>query len=259
MDARERAGKNGRHRTPVNLHADQIERLTTIWLELIELANFVSQQKQDFETVIQPLADLLLEASVGQVQRRSQKALQRGNTTNFSGFEIPDETFHRLLDHVKLHLSTIKQWLMNLPPNTDAQQHYATLWTLLLDGRLREQLLANVQPTCDINLSVPDQTKRLINLMLGSALIIHAEKDRKLIERNLNRAINSKTGHELANITSVTMLAIHGDTLLEVLYEELAGYYDTLTKRANRITNTPRRGKSGNVDARITVAHLMLR
>ena len=224
-------------------HADQIERLTTIWLELIELANFVSQQKQDFETVIQPLADLLLAASVGQVQRRSQKALQRGNTTNFPGFEIPDETFRRLLDHVKLHLSTIKQWLTNLPPNTDAQQHYATLWTLLLDGRLREQLLANVQPTCDINLSVPDQTKRLINLMLGSALIIHAEKDRKLIERNLNRAINSKTGHELANITSVTMLAIHGDTLLEVLYEELSGYYDTLTKRANRITNTPQKGK----------------
>ena len=224
-------------------HADQIERLTTIWLELIELANFVSQQKQDFETVIQPLVELLLATRVGQVQRRAQKAGQRGNTTNFPGFEIPDETFHRLLDHVKLHLSTIKQWLTHLPPNTDAQQHYATLWTLLLDGRLREQLLANVQPTCDINLSVPDQTKRLINLMLGSALIIHAEKDRKLIERNLNRAINSKTGHELANITSAAMLAIHGDTLLEVLYEELSGYYDTLTKRANRITNAPQKGK----------------
>ena len=224
-------------------HTDQIERLTTIWLELIELANFVSQQKQDFETVIQPLVDLLLATSVGQSQHRSQKTLQRGNATNFPGFEIPDEAFHRLLDHVKLHLSTIKQWLMHLPGNTDAQQHYATLWTLLLDGRLREQLLANVQPTCDINLSVPDQTKRLINLMLGSALIIHAEKDRKLIERNLNRAINSKTGHELANITSATMLAIHGDTLLEVVYEELAGYYDTLTKRANRVTNAPQKGK----------------
>ena len=233
------------------LHADQIERLTTIWLELIELANFVNQQKQDFETVVQPLVDLLLATRAGQTQRRSQ----RGILTNFPGFEIPDETFHRLLDHVKLHGSTIKQWLMNLPPNTDAQQHYATLWTLLLDGRLREQLLANVQPTCDINLSVPDQTKRLINLMLGSTLIIQAEKDRKLIERNLNRAINSKTGHELANITSAAMLAIHGDTLLEVLYEELSGYYNTLTKRANRLTNAPpkakkrKRGRSNNGSA----------
>ncbi len=236
-------------------HADQIERLTTIWLQLIELANFVSQQKQDFETVIQPLVDLLLTPKIGQVQRRSQKTPQRAKATNFPGFEIPDEAFHRLLDHVKLHLSTIKQWLMHLPPNTDPQQHYATLWTLLLDGRLREQLLANVQPTCDINLSVPDQTKRLINLMLGSALIIHAEKDRKLIERNLNRAINSKTGHELANITSAAMLSIHGDTLLEVLYEELSGYYDTLKKRANRITNAPqkakkrKRGRSNNGSA----------
>ena len=84
--------------------------------------------------------------------------------------------FKRLLDHVKLHLPTIKQWLANLPPREDAQQHYATLWTLVLDGKLREQLLTGVQPTCDINLSVPDQTKRLINLMLGSALIIQAEK-----------------------------------------------------------------------------------
>ena len=225
------------------LHTDQIERLTTIWLELIELANFVSQQKQDFETVIQPLADLLLATKTEQTQRRSQKTGQRGNSTNFPGFEIPDETFHRLLDHVKLHVSTIKQWLVNLPPKTETQQHYTTLWALLLDGRLREQLLENVQPTCDINLSVPDQTKRLINLMLESALIIQAEKDRKLIERNLNRAINAKTGHELANITSAAMLAIHGDTLLEVLYEELSGYHTTLAKRANRLTNAPQKGK----------------
>ena len=55
--------------------------------------------------------------------------------------------------------------------------------------------------------------------MLESTLIIQAEKDRKLIERNLNRAILSKTGHELANITTETLLAIHGDTLLATLYE----------------------------------------
>ena len=225
------------------LHAHQIERLTTVWLTLIELANFVGQHKQDFETVIQPLVDLLLAPKTEQVQRRSQQALQRGNATDFPGFEISDDIFQQLLDHVKLHLPTIKQWLVNPPPKADAQQHYATLWTLMLDGRLREQLLANVQPTCDINLSVPDQTKRLINLMLESTLIIEAEKDRKLIERNLNRAIISKTGHELTNITSAAMLAIHGDTLLAILYEELLGYHNTLTKRANRLTNAPQKGK----------------
>ena len=225
------------------LHATQIERLTTIWLELLELANFVSQHKQDFEGVIQPLVDLLLAAKTGQVQRRAQQAQQRGRTADFTGFEIPDDAFERLLDHVKVYLPTIKQWLANLPPKADAQQHYATLWTLVLDGKLRERLLAEVQPTCDINLSVPDQAKRLINLMLGSTLIIQAEKDRKLIERNLNRAVISKTGHELANITTAAMLAIHGDTLLAILHEELIGYHDTLVKRANRLTNAPPKGK----------------
>ena len=225
------------------LHAAQIERLTTIWLELLELANFVSQHKQDFEGVIQPLVDLLLSAKTGQVQRRAQQAQQRGRTANFPGFEIPDDTFERLLDHVKLYLPTIKQWLVNLPPKADAQQHYATLWTLVLDGKLRERLLTEVQPTCDINLSVPDQTKRLINLMLGSTLVIQAEKDRKSIERNLNRAIISKTGHELANITTAAMLSIHGDMLLAILYEELLGYHNTLAKRANRLTNAPQKGK----------------
>ena len=225
------------------LHATQIERLATIWLELLELANFISQHKQDFEEVIQPLVDLLLMAKAGHGQRRSQQAQQRSRTANFPGFEIPDDTFQRLLDHVKLYLPTIKQWLANLPPRSETQQHYATLWTLVLDGKLRERLLAEVQPTCDINLSVPDQTKRLINLMLESTLIIEAEKDRKSIERNLNRAILSKTGHELANITTGAMLAIHGDTLLAILYEELLAYHNTLAKRANRLTNAPQKGK----------------
>ena len=225
------------------LHATQVERLTTIWLELLELANFAGQHKRDFETVIQPLINLLLAAKTGQTQRRSQQTQYRGSATNFAGFEIPDDTFSQLLDHVKLHLPTIKQWLQNMPAAVDEQQHYATLWVLVLDGRLRERLLADIQPTCDINLSVPDQTKRLINLMLGSALIIQAEKDRKLIERNLNRAILSKTGHELANVTTAAMLAIHGDTLLATLYEELLGYHDTLAKRAGRLANAPQKGK----------------
>lgn len=227
-----------------SLHAAQVERLTTIWLELLELANFVSQHKQDFEAVIQPLVNLLLAAKAGKsTHRRNQQAQPRGGATNFAGFEIPDKTVDQLLDHVKLHLPTIKQWLQNMPSAVDAQQHYATLWALVLDGQLRERLLADIQPTCDINLSVPDQTKRLINLMLESALIIQAEKDRKSIERNLNRAIISKTGHELANVTTAAMLAIHGDTLLATLYEELLGYHDTLAKRAGRLANAPQKGK----------------
>ena len=224
------------------LYPAQIERLTTIWLELIELANFASQHNQDFETVIQPFVDLLLAPKTGQTQRRNQQTQQRGNT-NFPGFEILDDAFEQLLTHVKLHLPTLKQWLENVLPTVDKQQHYATLWTLVLDGKLREQLLADVQPTCDINLSVPDQTKRLINLMLGSKLIIQAEKDRRLIERNLNRAMVSKTGHELANITTMAMLAIHGDTLLAMLYEELRDYHDTLAKRASRLANAPQKAK----------------
>ena len=225
------------------LHATQVERLTTIWLELLELANFASQHKQDFETIIQPLVNLLLTAKTGQTQRRNQQAQHRTGANNFAGFEIPDDTFQQLLSHVKLHLPTIKQWLQNAPSTVDEQQHYATLWTLVFDGRLRERLLVDVQPTCDINLSVPDQTKRLITLMLGSTLIIQAEKDRKLIERNVNRAIISKTGHELANVTTAGMLAIHGDTLLSILYEELLGYHDTLAKRASRLANAPQKGK----------------
>ena len=224
------------------LHVSQIERLGTIWLELLGLANFVSQRKQDFETVIQPLVDLLLGTkTASQTQRRSQQAQQRRSRNNFAGFEIPDNDFEQLLNRVKLHLPTIKQWLEYLPPKVDQRQHYATLWTLLLDGKLRERLLADIQPTCDINLSVPDQTKRLITLMLGSTLIIQAEKDRKSIERNLNRAIISKTGHELTNITTPAMLAIHGDTLLAILYEELLDYHDTLAKRVNRLSNVPQK------------------
>ena len=226
------------------LHPVQIERLGTIWLELLGLANFASQHGQDFEAVIQPFVDLLLAVKIGgQTQRRNQQTQQRQGSARFAGFEIPNDDFEQLLNHVKLHLPTIKQWLENPPPKVEKQQHYATLWTLLLDGKLRERLLVDIQPTCDINLSVPDQTKRLINLMLGSTLIIQAEKDRKLIERNLNRAIISKTGHELTNITTSAMLAIHGDTLLASLYEQLLGYHDTLGKRVSRLTNAPQKRK----------------
>ena len=147
----------------------QVERLTTIWLELLELANFASQHKQDFETIIQPLVNLLLTAKTGQTQRRNQQAQHRTGANNFAGFEIPDDTFQQLLSHVKLHLPTIKQWLQNAPSTVDEQQHYATLWTLVFDGRLRERLLVDVQPTCCLLYTSPSPRDRQKSRMPSSA------------------------------------------------------------------------------------------
>ena len=225
-------------------YPQQIERLRTIWLSLLGLANFARQHRQDFEAFIQPVVDILLAARTAPTQRRRQRA-QRGSTPDFSGFEIPDDDATALLNHVKANFPTIKRWLEAAPsPGADKAQHYATLWTLLLDGKLREQLLAKFQPTCDITLSVPDQAKRLITLTLGSTLIIQGEKDRKTLERHLNRALNARTGHELGEITTEEMLAIHGDLLLSLLREELQNYSESLTKRLNRLASAPRRGKN---------------
>ena len=61
-------------------------------------------------------------------------------------------------------------------------------------GNTEKDCWENLQPTCEINLSVPDQTKRLMNLTLESQLVVENEKDRKTLERNLNRALVAKTG-----------------------------------------------------------------
>ena len=224
-------------------HARQIERLRTIWLELLSLANFASQHRQDFEVFIGPLADLLLAPKTLPAQRRRQA--QRRMSTDFAGFEIADEAAMELLNHVKSHFPTIKRWLAHAPVRgAERAQHYANLWLLVFDGKLREQLLEKFQPTCDITLSVPDQTKRLINLTLGSTLIIQSERDRKTLERQLNRAVNAKTGHELSELLKEDFLAIHGDVLLASFREGLQGYRDTVVKRAARLANAPRRGKN---------------
>lgn len=224
-------------------HEKQIERLRNIWLELLALANFASQHRQDFEAFIAPLADLLLAPKALPAQRR--RAAQRRGNPDFAGFEISDEAAEALLNRVKSHLPTIKLWLANTPArNAEKEPHYATLWTLLLDGKLREQLLEKFEPTCDITLSVPDQAKRLINLTLGSTLVIQSERDRKTLERQLNRAVNAKTGHELAELTKEEFLGIHGDVLLASLREALEGYSETLTKRAARLSNAPKRAKN---------------
>ena len=126
------------------------------------------------------------------------------------------------------------------------QTHYATLWTLLLNGKYREQLLVDFQPTCDINLSIPDQTKRLMNLTLESKLVVENDKDRKTLERNLNKALLSKTGHTVRDMTSTEKLAIHGDITLSLLRDELLRYNGTLAKRVDRLSNTTGKKKSRN-------------
>ncbi len=224
------------------LHATQLERLRTVWLELLALANYTSQNRQDFETVTQPLVDILLSPKTAPTRRRKQPVQQR-NQPDFAGFEINEDDCEALLNHVKANFNIIKQWVKNAPTTDNLQQHYANLWTLLLDGKLRQLLLDKFQPTCDINISVPEQTKRLINLTLGSTLIIQNEKDRKVLERNLNRALSVKTGYQLADITTEGMLAIHGDALLASLGEEFHNYHQILEKRASRLTNAPKTRK----------------
>ncbi len=224
------------------LHPMQIERMRNAWLTLLEIANFASQHNQDFEKVIQSLENILLATKPATAQRNNRA--NRQTQPKFPGFEVTDTEFEELLTHVKDHFPTIKQWIEQAPQETEKlQAYYNTLWTLVLTGKYREQLLADFKPTCDINLSVPDQTKRLMNLTLGSQLVVENEKDRKVLERNLNRALVVKTGHNLRDITTSENLAIHGDVTLSLLRQELLRYDKTLTKRATRVTSPTRKGK----------------
>ena len=228
------------------LHPTQIERIRDVWLSFIEIANFSSKHNQDFEKVIHPLQNLLLAAKSTTAQRNIRS--NRQNQTSFAGFEVGDKAFEELITYIKEHFTIIKLWIENAPQESDtAQTYYATLWTLVLNGKYREQLLADFQPTCDINLSVPDQTKRLMNLTLESKLVVENDKDRKTLERNLNRALLSKTGHTVRDITSTEKLAIHGDITLSLLQDELLRYDVTLAKRVDRLSNTTSKRKNRNV------------
>ena len=230
------------------LHPTQIERMRDVWLSFIEIANFSSKHNQDFEKVIHPLQNLLLAAKSSTAQRNSRSARQ--TQTSFAGFEVGDKEFKELIAGIKERFTIIKQWIENAPRESDTetkgQTYYATLWTLLLNGKYREQLLVDFQPTCDINLSVPDQTKRLMNLTLESKLVVENDKDRKTLERNLNRALLSKTGHTVRDMTSTEKLAIHGDITLSLLRDELLRYDGTLAKRVDRLSNTTGKKKSRN-------------
>ena len=227
------------HRFALNasVHPKQVERLRTLWLELLPLANFANRQRQQFETVIQPLIDPLLmpkqSASGGRLSRTSRK-----KDNQFSGFEVPDEVFRSVIKRLRDSSSIIKRWISNAPKERNTlDQYYATLWMILTDGRIRELLTQNFSPLCDINLSIPLEAKRLIDLVLSGQIIIPDEKDLNGLKRNLDRALLSKSGRGLREVTTPSILEIHGDSLFCLLREELLEYQQTLEKRALRIAN----------------------
>ena len=163
-------------------------------------------------------------------------------TAKFPGFEISDVELQEIIHQIHDHNFIIKMWIENTPiDNEKLSTYYATLWSLILNGKTREKLLSDFEPVCDINISVPDQTKRLMNLTLSSQMVVENEKDRKYLERNLNKVVMSKTGHNLHEITTTEKLAIHGDVTLSLLREELIRYDETLAKRASRLASPQRK------------------
>ena len=65
---------------------------------------------------------------------------------------------------------------------------------ILTEGKIREQIIQNFRPLCDINLSIPLEAKRLVDLVLSGQIIIRDEKDLNGLKRNLDRALLSKSG-----------------------------------------------------------------
>ena len=227
------------HRSALNssVHPKQIERLRTLWLESLQVANFASRHRQQFETVIQPLVDLLLmprqSSSAGRLRRSSRK-----KDNQFSGFEISDDEFRSVINRLKDNTSIIKRWISNAPKERNTLgQYYATLWMILTSGKIRERLSQSFSPLCDINLSIPLEAKRLIDLVLSGQIVIRDEKDLNGLKRNLDRALLSKSGRGLRETTTPSILEIHGDTLFCLLREELLEYQRTLEKRASRIAS----------------------
>ena len=243
------------HRFALNptIHAKQIERLRNLWTELLEIGNFASRYQQQFEAILRPLADILLMTKQPKTDTSSAEArgarnisLRKGNT--FEGFAVSDKVFETVRDQLQQNSSMIKLWIQNAPGDRDKHgPYYATLWMVLTDGQIREALLENFQPICDINISLPLETKRLIDLVLGGKVTIHDEKDLDTLKRNLNRALNARIGRGLQETTTPAMLKIHSDVLLCLLREELLAYQEARDKQLARIANskTPKgRGKT---------------
>lgn len=225
-----------------SMHPLQIERLRKLWLSFLEIANHANQHSCEFEGIINPIQTILLATKPSPNGRSSRTGRQKQPT--FPGFDVDETELHEILTEIESYFPIIKQWIEHVPSESESlHSYFTTLWVLILNGKYRERLLGEVQPTCEINLSVPDQTKRLMNLTLESQLVVENEKDRKTLERNLNRALVAKTGHNLRDITSAEKLAIHGDMTLSLLREELERYDETLSKKVNRSTTPNRKSK----------------
>lgn len=251
----DKAVRDRLHRLTLNpaVHPKQTERLRTLWVELLEIANFANRHQQQFESILKPLSDVLLmpkhaETSGGGSRGRNI-SLRRGNT--FEGFGVSEQMFETVLSHLHDNLPVIKRWIQNTPAERSSHEpYYRTLWTILTEGMIREHLCEDFQPVADINLSLPLETKRLIDLVLGGKIVIRNEKDLNTLKRNLDRALQAKIGRGLQEISTPTMLKIHSDTTLRTLREELLTYQQMLDKQLNRAANpkTPKkqsRGKKG--------------
>ena len=230
------------------IHPKQTERLRDLWIELLEIANFADRHQQQFESILKPLSDVLLMPKHSTAPSGNSGArnisLRRGNT--FEGFEISEKIFEDALSRIHDNFPVIKRWIQNTPEERSGHEpYYRTLWTILTEGLVREHLCEDFQPIFDINLSLPLETKRLMDLVLGGKIVIRNEKDLNSLKRNLDRALQAKIGRGLQEISTPTMLQIHSDTTLCTLREELLAYQQTLDKQLIRATNPKASKKQG--------------
>ncbi len=230
------------------IHPKQTERLRDLWIELLEIANFADRHQQQFESILKPLSDVLLMPKHSTAPSGNSGArnisLRRGNT--FEGFGISEKIFEDALSRIHDNFPVIKRWIQNTPEERSGHEpYYRTLWTILTEGLVREHLCEDFQPIFDINLSLPLETKRLMDLVLGGKIVIRNEKDLNSLKRNLDRALQAKIGRGLQEISTPTMLQIHSDTTLCTLREELLAYQQTLDKQLIRATNPKASKKQG--------------
>lgn len=227
------------------IHPKQTERLRDLWVELIEIANFAHRYHQQFESILKPLADILLMPKHSTASGTRNISLRRGNT--FEGFGISDRMFESVLSRVHDNFPMIKRWIQNTPEErSEHESYYRTLWAILTEGIVREYLCEDFQPIYDINLSLPLESKRLMDLVLGGKIVIRNEKDLNTLKRNLDRALQARIGRGLQEISTPNMLQMHSDTTLRTLREELLTYQQTLDKQLVRAANpkaSKRRGK----------------
>jgi hypothetical protein len=241
------------HRFGLNpaIHPKQLERLRNLWVELLEIGNFASRHQQQFESILNPLADILLmrkqpKTDTSPTESLSSRKISLRKENTFEGFEISEQEFEAALNCLKDNFPVIKRWIQNVPEERDEyERYYAILWMILTDGLVREILCRKFQPICEINLSLPLETKRLIDLVLGGKIVIRNEKDLNALKRNLDRALNAKIGRGLQEIATPAMLKIHSDTLLRVLHEELLAYQEGLDKQLIRAANPRTQKKRG--------------